>query len=208
MLTHIEGGFAYLGMTKTGSTSVENAIRPLCQIMFTRDHRVTHMPGHHFEKYIRPFLDDMGMTGIDSVCQLRNPLDWLESWWRYRAKPSDWQPEISTKGIGFDQFAAEYIAGEPRPYLADLWRPQAFIFSEDGRRCVDLIFRFEDMALFEKFLSQRVGTRISIKKHNASPLRWTRMGKATRAALEDHFKPELDLWESGTAQTADIRVRR
>lgn len=206
MLLHIEGRFAYLAMTKTGSTSIENAIRRQCHVMFTRHHRVTHMPGHHFEKYIRPYLTDTGIADIDTVCQLRHPIDWLESWWRYRSKPAEWEREVDTSGISFDQFAEEYIAGEDRPYLG-MHRPQSFLFAEDGTRAVDIVFRFEDMDLMAAFLSERLARPVKLEQHNKSPRRWRRLSKPVKARLESFFEPELTVWEDGTARRASLPGR-
>ncbi|MSU91437.1 hypothetical protein GE300_17800 [Rhodobacteraceae bacterium 2CG4] len=206
MLLNIDGRFAYLAMTKTGSTSVENAIRRHCHVMFTRHHRATHMPAHHFERFLRPWLDESGIADIDTVCQLRHPVDWLESWWRYRTRPGDWEPEVSTDGIDFARFAEEFVAGEDRPYLR-LHRPQSFLCDAGGRLLVDIVFRFEDMDLFSGFLSDRLGRAVKIERHNASPRRRARLSRPLRARLEAHFAPELEIWESGTARSATLPGR-
>ncbi|MHA3978443.1 hypothetical protein ACW9UR_12220 [Halovulum sp. GXIMD14794] len=209
MLLNIDGRFAYLAMTKTGSTSVENAIRRHCHVMFTRHHRATHMPAHHFERFIRPWLDESGIEHVDTVCQLRHPVDWLESWWRYRSKPAEWEPHVSTKGISFEQFAEEFAAGEERPYLG-LHRPQSFLCDAEGKLLVDIVYRFEDMGLFADFLEVRLGKPVKIERHNSSPRRWARMSRAARSRLEAHFAPELDIWENRTARSAapDCRATR
>ncbi|NNU80587.1 hypothetical protein HMH01_09080 [Halovulum dunhuangense] len=199
MLLHVEGRFAYLAMTKTGSTSVENAIRRRCHILFTRHHRVTHMPAHHFERYLRPYLTETGIGPIDTVCQLRHPVDWLESWWRYRSRPEE--GAASTAGISFESFANDYMDRADRPCLRDLWRPQAFLCDASGKLIVDIVFRFEEMDLFARFLSRRLDHPVTIEHHNASPRRRAELAPATRARLEAYFAPELDIWESGTART-------
>jgi len=201
VLLNIDGRFAYLAMTKTGSTSVENAIRKHCHVMFTRHHRATHMPAHHFERFLRPWLEESDIRHVDTVCQLRHPIDWLESWWRYRSKPGAWEPEVSTKGIGFDQFAEEYISGADRPYLG-VHRPQSFLCDAKGALLVDIVYRFEDMGLFNEFLSVRLARPVKIERHNSSPRRWARLSRASRARLEEYFTPELDIWENRTARTA------
>ncbi|MEM8786920.1 MAG: hypothetical protein AAGE76_01520 [Pseudomonadota bacterium] len=194
MLLSLDGQFAYLAMTKTGSTSVENALRPHCQVMFTGDHRVTHMPGHHFERYVRPYLLETGQPPIDSVAQIRHPVDWLESWWRYRGRDAGPQ---STRGIGFDQFADEFMAGADRPYLG-LHRPHAFFYGEGTDIQVDLVFRFEEMALFQRFLEMRLGRPVTIERHNVSPTRWLKGSRAVRRRLETFLTPEMELWEGAT----------
>lgn len=201
MLLNIDARLAYLAMTKTGSTSVENALRPYCHVMFTGHHRVTHMPAHHFERFIRPYLAESGINGVETVCQLRHPLDWLESWWRYRSKPPKRERHVSTDGVSFDRFVSEYIEGADRPYLG-MHRPQSFLCDESGELLVQIVFRFEEMDLFARFLSDRFGQNIALPRHNRSPRRWARLGRKTRARAEAFFAPELEIWENRVARNA------
>jgi len=208
MLLSIDGRFAYLAMTKTGSTSVENAIRSDCPIFFSRDHRVTHMPAHHFERFLRPYLKECGFAGIDTVCQIRHPVDWLESWWRYRSKPGDWEREVDTSDVSFEAFALGFIEGADAPYLNHIHRPQAFLCDDAGTLQVDIVFRYEEMDVFAAFLSARLNRQVSFKRHNTSPRRmWTRLGRNAKARVEAYFAPELDIWENKTARTPDARSR-
>lgn len=206
MLLHLNGNFAYLALTKSGSTSVENALRPHCQIMFTGDHRVSHMPAHHFERFLRPYLAEAGFGNIETVAQLRHPISWLESWWRYRSKPRKGEEWADTSAIKFEQFAGEYIDGADRPYLG-MHRQLGFICDEQGQRQADIIFRYEDMDIFRKFLETRVGTRLALPRDNPSPRRWARLPRPTRNRLENFFAPELEIWEAGVTQDPNIRVR-
>lgn len=207
MLLSIDGRFAYLAMTKTGSTSVENALRPHCHVMFTGHHRVTHMPAHHFERFLRPYLAESGLHEIDTVCQLRHPVSWLESWWRYRSKPAAWEPEVDTRKVSFETFCAEYIDGVERPYLG-MHRQQAFLCDAAGDLLVDIVYRFEDMDLFSDFLSTRLGRPVKIARHNVSPRRlWAPLSRKLKARLEQYFAPELEIWEGKTAKRADIAGR-
>lgn len=198
MLISLTGRFAYLAMTKTGSTSVENAIRPDCPIAFSGDHRVTHMPAHHFETWLRPYLAGCGFEPIDSVAQIRHPVDWLASWWRYRAGRGG--PE-DTAGQSLADFAAAFLDAQPRAHHG-LWRPLAF-FGPDGRAPVDILYRFEDMDLFARFLSGRLDRPVAIPWHNRSPGRAAGdLPAPLRARLEAFFAPEMEIWEGRTERTA------
>ncbi len=206
MLLHLNGNFAYLALTKSGSTSVENALRPHCQIMFTGDHRVSHMPAHHFERFLRPYLAEAGFANIETVAQLRHPISWLESWWRYRSKPQKGEEWADTSDVKFEQFAGEYIDGADRPYLG-MHRQLGFICDAQGKRQADIIFRYEDMDIFRKFLEARISASLTLSRDNKSPRRWTRLSRPMRNRLESFFAPELEIWETGIARDPDIRVR-
>ncbi|MEM9640048.1 MAG: hypothetical protein AAGA19_01000 [Pseudomonadota bacterium] len=206
MLLNLDGGFAYLALTKTGSTSVETMLRPHCQIMFTGDHRVSHMPAHHFERFVRPYLTECGFPAIDTVAQLRHPLDWLESWWRYRSKPRPGESHTDTSGVAFETFALEYIDGADRPYLG-MHRQLGFVCDHTGAQQADILFRYEDMAAFHAFLEHRIGQPLTLPRHNKSPRRWARISRGARARVETFFTPELDLWEGKTTRDPTLRIR-
>lgn len=206
MLLHLDGKFAYLALTKTGSTSVETALRPHCQIAFSGDHRVSHMPAHHFERFLRPYLEECGFHGIDTVAQIRHPVDWLESWWRYRSKPQSGEPWTDTSGVKFEQFALEYVNGEDRPYLG-MHRPLGFVCDESGNQQADILFRYDDMKLLQEFLEHRIGQPLPLPRHNTSPRRWARLGRKARAQVEAFFAPEMSLWESATTRDPTLRIR-
>lgn len=201
MLVHLEARLAYFAMTKSASTSVENALKRHCQIVFSGDHRVTHMMPQRFETHLRPYLERIGLTGVETCCQMRRPVDWVESWWRYRSQPGRWEAGLDTSEVPFEDFVAAYLDGADIPY-ARIGRQRNFLTAPDGRVLVDYIYRVEEMDLFRRFLEARTGLVLDIGHHNPSPRRWARLSPQMRARLDAYLDVENTLWENHVQRSA------
>ena len=200
MMVHLDGRIAYFAMTKTASTSVENALRPHCQVVFSGDHRVTHMMPRRFNRFLRPYFQAIGIDDIRLCAQIRRPVDWVESWWRYRSQPGRWADDLDTSGISFERFVQEYLDAAPKPYI-NIGRQRNFLTGEDGALLIDDLFRMEQMAAFADYLSNAMGVRIQIDHHNRSPRRWGHLPKALAARLDAHLDVENTLWEAAARAT-------
>ena len=207
MQVFLDADLAYLAMPKTGSTSLHYAMRRRANISFHRAPEQTHMHAEHFEHYIRPYLEGIGKHGVETVCQIREPISWLQSWWRYRSAPGHADSALSTADLSFEDFAGEYLDGVERPYL-DISRPIGFLANRKREVLVHTIYRYEDMDLFLELLSRRLGETIKPPRKNASPKRDAPISPAMRSRLEDYFRPELDIWESGTVRDNRSVVQR
>ena len=207
MLVMLKARLAYLAMPKTGTTALQAALRGHSQMIFTRDPRQIHLHAAYVERFIRPYLTAIGETKVETVCQIREPVSWLESWWKYRSTDAAAAQGKSTAGISFDIFAGEYLDGADRPYL-DISRPLGFLADDSGKVLVDRIFRYEEMDHFLGFLSDRLGERVTIKRRNSSPPRPAPLSKDMRARLEAYFAPEMEIWEGGCDRDPRSAVRR
>jgi len=207
MQVFLDADLAYLAMTKTGSTSIQFALRLHAQINYHRNPAQTHMHAEYFEHFIRPYLEAVGKGGVETVCQIREPISWLESWWRYRSDQDLRGTPKSTADLAFEDFAGEYLDGADRAYL-DISRPLGLLADQNGKVLVHTIFRYEDMDLFRRFLSKRLGTQIKFPQKNISPKRAAKLSPAMRSRLQDYFAPEMDIWESGTVRDDRSVVQR
>jgi hypothetical protein len=133
------------------------------------------------------------------VCQIRAPVSWLESWWKYRGTDQMEDPAKTTAHLSFETFAGEYLDQADRPYL-DISRPLGFLADQTGKVLVQSIFRYEEMDHFLGFLSARVGAPVTLARRNVSPPRKAPLSAEMRGRLEAYFAPEMDIWESGTVR--------
>ena len=70
MLVSIKHHLAYLAVPKTGSTAIEQALAPLCDLRFMRPH-AKHLDMRTFERFVLPYLRPCGRgVGRDG---LRDP---------------------------------------------------------------------------------------------------------------------------------------
>ena len=198
MLISIKKKIAFLAMTKAGSTAIEAALGPHCDIHFTGDPRVKHMTLSKFERFVRPYLRSMGAADVETMCLVREPEDWLRSWYRYRGRSDLSGHPNSTEGMTFDAFVEAYLS-DPQPAFAAVGRPTRFVAGEDGAPGVDRMFRYEAMGSVTAFLSERFGREIDLKRANVSPARSAELGAGLRARLRFDLAADYALHELADA---------
>jgi hypothetical protein len=98
-------------MTKTASTSIENTLTSYCELV-TRGKYATalkHINYKKYERYIEPLIENITGKKPETVCVMREPIDWLHSWYRYRKRDSASGSKRSTQNITFSEFCELYI---------------------------------------------------------------------------------------------------
>ncbi|MEO0999887.1 MAG: hypothetical protein AAFW69_04670 [Pseudomonadota bacterium] len=168
MLVSIRHRLAFLAMTKAGSTAVEAALAPHCEISFGGDPRIKHMTARKFDRFMRPYLKSVGAEDVETVCLFREPTAWLGSWYRYRQRPELTGRAQSTAGLSFAEFVEGYLS-DPQPTFAQVGRPARFVEGRGERPGVDRLFRYEAFDRFAAFLSDRIGAEIRFGQLNVSP---------------------------------------
>lgn len=183
-----------LSTPKTGSTALEAALAPLA-LSIARPPELKHTPGYRFQRLVRPWLQNSaGGARFEAVALMREPLDWLGSWYRFRARPElDGTPR-STAGMEFSAFTRAYRA-DPRPDFADVGGQARFLSGMDGTALgVDRVFRYEAMAGFVAFLEERLETRIALPRLNVSPPGPLDLPPGERTEIRAHLAPEYALY--------------
>ncbi len=194
MLISIKSKIAFLAMTKTASTSIETALFPYCDMAYYGNSRIKHISYRRFNRFVRPYLDNLGYRDIETTCLIREPLSWLHSWYRYRTRPAISAQPQSTAGLSFDEFAALYMAGSP--LTKGVGRPSKFVSDKDGQPAVDHLFKYENLPAFQKFMEERLQEPLFFERLNESPARELALSPATKAQLESFFAPEYALYEA------------
>ena len=67
MLVSTSHRLAYLALPKTGTSSLEEALAPLCDIRYVGAPRVKHMTLRTFERFVAPYLDWIGVPSVETV---------------------------------------------------------------------------------------------------------------------------------------------
>jgi hypothetical protein len=119
----------------------------------------------------------------------REPIAWLESWWRYRARDDSRQ---STADMSFEQFAQHYLAGDGDAPVPK-GRPARFIHAQ-GAVAVDRVFSVDRSDVWATWFSERVGAPLEFERRNTSAAERGDLSPALREALSAHFAPEYDVW--------------
>ena len=183
MLISVRRQLAFLAMPKTGTTAVEQSLAPLCEIVFGGRPDVKHMNLRGFQRFMLPYLETVGAGDVETVCVVREPVDWLSSWFRYRSRPAlDGTPK-STKGMDFARFIEGYLE-RPQPAFARTESMSHFVSDRKERPAVTHLFRYDRMDGLVAFLSARFRKEISLATVNVSPRVEASLPKALRARLE------------------------
>jgi len=191
-------GFVFLAMTKAASTSIETAFAPHCQIV-TRGIAFKHTRYARFERFMQPYLASKGFErdSYEVVCVFREPIDWLSSWWRYRARqeladPSHPAHDNYTGNTSFEEFAGAYITGEEK--FAMLGRQSEFVRAQSGDVGVDRFFRYDRLDLLVDYLCEKVGERVEVGVRNVSPKISYSLSKGCERELRAFLEPEYQIY--------------
>ncbi|HEY0641875.1 MAG TPA: hypothetical protein VGD39_00540 [Nocardioides sp.] len=199
--------FVLLALPKTASTSLERTLSPYATEVVGSPPGRKHLPARGFVHTKAHELAEQGhpRESYELVTMFREPIAWLESWWRYRAREDARQ---STADMTFEDFARRYLAGDDDAPVPK-GRPAKFIHAQ-GAVAVDRVFSVERPDVWSAWFSERVGAPLEFERRNASSAERGELEPATRRALEEHFVPEYDVWRrlADTGEWAGARGTR
>ena len=185
----------FMALPKTGTTALETILEPAAAVVLRKSPNLKHTPGFRYEAYLKTYLAKCGLANLQTVCVVREPVDWLGSWYRYRARPAKDGAANSTKDMTFDAFVAEYAATDPAPF-ARVSYPPRFIRDNDGQVMVDHLFQYEQMPRLISFFEDRLDIKINLPQRNVSPRNDMSLSATTRSALEAKFPQMFEDWEA------------
>lgn len=194
MLVFWEHRLALLATPKTGSTAIESALEPLASMAIQRPPELKHTPAYRFRRFIGPYLKASSGREFTVLAMMREPLDWLGSWYRYRQRDEIADPRKSTAGMSFDQFVRDYMQ-DPRPPHADVGSQAKFLSGKDGLG-VDRLFRYDDIDALVQFLEDRLGCEIVLPRLNVSPEASLDIAPETVTGLRSFAADDFALYES------------
>lgn len=196
MLIFLKPRLVLLSVPKTGTTALEQALAPQAEIAFRSRPEIKHINQRQYLNRIKPLLAPLGAPAFESVAVLREPLDWLRSWYRFRARDELIGQQNSTAQISFDRFLRDYLAPGRRPPHARLGRQSDFLLDHDGIPAVEHVFRYEAMEALTDFLETRLGSPIRLRRANISPQAATDLDPETEAMARAALAQEYALWQA------------
>jgi hypothetical protein len=132
------------------------------------------------------------------VFVIREPIDWLSSWWRYRsreelANPSHPNHRNYAGHVSFEQFARAYMKGDEQ--FARVGRASRFARPRPGEPEVDHVFRYERLDLLIDFLCEKVGEDVEVGVKNVSPRLSFSLSESCERELREFLAPEYHIYE-------------
>jgi hypothetical protein len=173
---------AVLATPKAASQTLRAALRPFA---FSSgpfaEAGSRHISAMVYHKHWRHRAERVARTALETVAVIRDPLDRAESWYRYRQRKLEGEPN-STRGISFDSFLLSAAQPEP-PSNASIGDQARFLGWDGTAPQVDHLFAFDRLDLIAAFLSDRLGQTLLLPHRNASPSRETlQLGPASAQA--------------------------
>jgi hypothetical protein len=205
MLVFFEQNLVFLAVPKTGTSAVEWALRPKADIIFGKGRK--HTTGMRYRKKIAPFLQDTYGITPKPFAVMRNPVEQIRSWFRYRQGVSETNSDRSTQGHSFDEFVLAVIEDDP-PVYAAIGSQYNFLTSARGKLLVAHLFAYEAQPLFRNFLMDQFGDDLKFKQKNVSPNADTSLSPDVEAKLRAARSKEFELYDRLMAADGHLRNPR
>jgi len=193
MLVFWDQRLAFLATPKTGSTAIAAALESLAAVSIQRPPLLKHTTVHRYRRFIGPYLEAASKGEFTVVALMREPRDWLGSWYRYRQR-EDIDPARTTRGMSFDEFVLAWCQ-DPRPNFADIGSQERFLRPRQGVG-VDRLFRYEEIDRFVEFLEDRLNCEVILPRLNVSPTGTTELSAATEAMMREVAAPDYAMYET------------
>ena len=195
MLVFIPENLVLLSVPKTGTTAIEAALRARADIVMSDPPALKHMTLRRYHRFVRPMIEKLCGTVPETVAAMREPLDWLGSWYRYRRRPWLEGQDTSTRAMSFDEFARAYMQDDP-PTPARVGRQARMLTPPPDVPGVTHLFRYEDPRGMVPFLEQRLGMRIETARLNVSPDAPLDLAPDTEARVRHVLAEDTRLYDS------------
>ncbi len=195
MLLFWKQKLVYLATPKTGTTAIESALDASADMVFRDPPGIKHTHLFRFEKYLRPFLDRIERREWEVVSVVREPVDWLGSWYRYRRREALEGSPNSTRDISFDDFVEAYLADTPPPF-AQVGSQSWFFRPFKRDPSTTQLFAYDELSDMVAYLEQRLNRRIAPEERNRSPSMTLELSRQRRRELETKAAADFELYEA------------
>ncbi|MEM8700124.1 MAG: gamma-glutamyl kinase, partial [Pseudomonadota bacterium] len=167
MIVSLQHRFVLLAMPKCASHALSDAIGTRADMVIRHPPGAKHCNFRKYQRHLRPFLQTFSASPLATICMMREPVSWLESWWRYRQRPALEGHRNATHGLSFDAFVGRYLDGvAPGDTIG---RQARFVADRDGAVGVDHLFAYERIGDLAAWISARSGWDLTLERKNVSP---------------------------------------
>ncbi len=195
MLIFWKARLVFLAVPKTGSTAFETALSPHAALVVRDPPELKHAPVYRYNRFFRPMMEKMGAETMDVLAVVREPVDWLGSWYRYRQRDFLNGKPVSTRDISFDAFCQAYATGDPPPY-ANVGSQAKFVEPRPNGTAVSHLYKYENQVGLIGFLEDRLGVALDIPRRNVSPPSDLALSPETEARLRRKCVADFEVWQS------------
>lgn len=189
MQIYFKQNLAFLAVPKTGTTAYEMALRNEADIVFAK--RRKHMTAGQFQRRMMPFLKDFYDLAPERMAIMRDPIEQIRSWYRYRSKSGR---KNNVQGRSFDEFVLATLQ-DPEPSFAAIGSQYGFLTMADGKQPVEHLFSYETQKVVRNWLETRFEKKLDFPIKNVSPNAPTPLSPDVEAKLREARAPEFVLYD-------------
>jgi hypothetical protein len=185
-------------------------LKPHAEIHLLGSPQVRHTNAQQYADHIEPYLAEVAPnTAFERVAIIREPVGWLHSWYRFRARSelrgSD-NPN-STAHVSFADFIDAYLDAAPPPF-AQVGTQREFLLAADSSLGVDRLFAYERLDELVAHFADRIGQSLSLHAINVSPSKVYRSNLLERlGALARRIRGQVGGKQGGQSKEAAIDSR-
>ncbi len=195
MLVFWEQRLVILATPKAGSTAIATALGSLAALSVQRPEALKHTTARDYQRFVRPYLESVAGHPFTAVALMREPQEWLGSWYRFYQKQDHADGPRSTRGLSFDEFVQGWCADEPPPH-ADFGTQSDFLVPDHGQPRLDRLFRYTNIGQFVQFLEDQLHCEIILPQVNVSPLAALTLTNGTAARMQGRAAADQALYAS------------
>lgn len=193
MLIFWDQRLVFLATPKAGSTAVAMALESLASVSIQRPATLKHTDIAAYRRHVGPWLQAQTGEEFTTVALMREPVEWLRSWYRFKLRDDHEDPLHLMEGLSFADFADRYVAADRQGTL-QIGSQASFLC--DAEHQVDRIFPYEQMDEFIHFLEDRLDCAIELPRINVPPAVDVSLPPAHEERLRDALRADMDLYRS------------
>ena len=194
MLIFSRYNLVLLVVPKTGSTALEVALGQEADGRFGNPPELKHLPLYRYNRFVRPLVQLTTGQDPETFALIREPISWLRSWYRYRARNSMAGLPTSTYHISFDQFVHDAISDNPPPF-AQIGCQTRFLSPGGSGGPITHLFQYEQMDLACKFLENRLELEFDLPWLNQAASGPAPLDPDLEARYRRRNAGEFQLWQ-------------
>ncbi|WP_170424684.1 sulfotransferase family 2 domain-containing protein [Ruegeria arenilitoris] len=190
MLVFYKERLAFLAVPKTGSTAFHTALSHRADFVVTGPPELKHAPVRRYDRFFQNIFRKMYDTEMEIMAVVREPIDWLGSWYKYRSRDDRIGHPHSTRDMSFDDFVQAYMQ-TPRPEFADVGSQSQFFRTRNNGFGAKHVFKYENQDNILNFLQDRLNMEITLERENVSPVRALDLHPETEAKFRAQHAAEF-----------------
>ncbi len=194
MLVFYEERLAFLAVPKTGSTAYHSALKDRADLVVTGPPALKHAPVRRYDRFFQNIFRKMYDTDMEIMVVVREPIDWLGSWYKFRSRDERIGHPHSTRDMSFDDYVQAYMKS-PRPEYADVGSQSQFFRTRSNGRGADHVFKYENQDKILDFLENRLDMKIALQRENVSPTRDLALSAKTEQKFRKRHALEFECHE-------------